>query len=82
MITSPAVEDVAVSDRLKRSVVSMQYPAPRAPQRPVFSGLEYFATLRLFNFRTTFAGFFLQFDLQIGNIFSRPMIRCWDMTAS
>jgi|HubBroStandDraft_6_1064221.scaffolds.fasta_scaffold2099717_1 hypothetical protein len=69
MITGPAVQDVTAPDRFESSVVPMQYPAPRAPERSVFSGLECFATLRLFNFRSTFAGFFLQFALQIGNIF-------------
>jgi hypothetical protein len=69
MITGPAVQDVAAPDRFESSVVPMQYPAPRAPERSVFSGLECFATLRLFNFRSTIAGFFLQFALQIRNIF-------------
>jgi hypothetical protein len=69
MITGAAVEDVAVSDGLKRFVVAMQYPAPGAPQSSVFTDLEYLATFPLFNFRSTLAGFFLQFDLQIGDIF-------------
>ena len=69
MITGPAVQDVTAPDRFESSVVPTQYPAPRTPERSVFSGLECFATLRLFNFRSTFAGFFLQFALQIGNIF-------------
>ena len=78
MITGPAAQDVTVSDRLKRSRCFMENPTPRASDRAVFSGLKNFATLRFFNFRSTFAGFFLQFDLQIGNIFFKiddPLLR-------
>src|SRR6516165_6469124 len=69
MITGPAMQNVTAADRFESSVTPMQYPAPRTAERSVFSGLECFATLRLFNFRTTFTGFFLQFAFQIGNIF-------------
>ena len=69
MITGPAVQDVTAPDRFESSVVPMHYPAPLAPERSVFSGIDCFASLRLFNFRSTFAGFFLQLALQIGNIF-------------
>ena len=69
MITGPAVQDVTAANRFESSVTPMQYPAPRAAERSVFSGLECFATLRLFNFRSTFAVFFVQFAFQIDNIF-------------
>jgi hypothetical protein len=69
MIAGPAMEDVTAPDRFESSLAPMQHPAPRAAKRSVFSGLERFTTLRLFNFRSTFAGLFLQFTFQVCDIF-------------
>src|ERR1700691_5424352 len=68
MIAGPAMQDVTAPDRLESSVAPTQHPAPRAAKRFVFSGLEGFTTLRLFNFRSTFAGLFLQLAFQICDI--------------
>ena len=62
------MKDVTAPDRFESSITPKQHPTPRAAKRSVFSGLECFATLRLSNFRSTFACFFLQLSLQISNI--------------
>ena len=69
MITGPALQNVTAADRFESSVTPMQYPAPRAAERFVFSDLECFCDASVFNFGSTFAGFFLQFAFHIGNIF-------------
>jgi hypothetical protein len=63
------MQDVTASNRFESSIATMHHPAPRAAKRSVFSGLERFTTLRLFNFRGTFADLFLQFKFQVSNIF-------------
>jgi hypothetical protein len=63
MIAGYAAQYFTIADGFERSFVSMQHPAPRAPDHAVFPSPEYFAPLRLFNFRNTFAGFYLQFVL-------------------